>query len=851
MKTHIGAVVTSELDADLAIRLQQVATAHQLTPFMLIHAALSLVLSRHSNSNDIVIGTPVANRLQVELESLIGLFVNTLVLRVDTTQQSVEDYLAHIRTVNLDAQAHQDIGFEQLVEHCNVVRSTRHNPLFQIMLSMSTVDQSDSAITGVNFTPLQNDAVAAKFDLSINAQVTDQGIHFTWVYDTSLFNVQRITTLSEHLNRLLTALLESPQVKLGDLPMLSQIETQYLIDTLNDTQVDYSPAHSPAQLIDQLFEAQVEQAPDNIAVVFGQQSLTYRALNEAANRLAHYLRSQGVTTQTMVGVCAGRGPQMIIAIMAVLKAGGAYVPLEPALPKARLRDVVTTNGMTCLLTEAQWVELFDDITGLNVIALDAQQTQQQLASCSPSNLSGAIEYRASNLAYVIYTSGSSGKPKGVMVSHRALCNYVLSIRDLFSLTPGLSFGLLTSVATDLGNTTLFPSLAFGGTLHVLSEAQVVDSDYVCNYLKDNQVDVLKLTPSHFNALFSNQALTQFSVRWLFLGGEKADSTTGQKLSMLVDKGVRVINHYGPTEATIGCCTFELSNPISGTDIPIGRPLSNVCCYVLSVDLNLLPFGAIGELHIGGAGLASGYLNQRELSAQKFIQNPFSDDAAQRLYKTGDLVRYLPDGNLLFVGRIDDQVKIRGFRVEPGEIESQLSRCDGVISSVVLAAEEQLVAYLVTGQNASVDAVRQQLQNCLPHYMVPSAFMVLDELPLTNNGKVDKKALPKPDGSHLQGVYVAPQGDSEHTLVSIWAELLKLNEDKVSVTANFFELGGHSLLAIRLVAQIRQQLQQELALRLIFDEPTIRALAAYLDLAQYRLDAMQNLAQTDNKFELEI
>ena len=857
IKTKQGAVVTSQLDTDLTQRLNQVASETQLTPFMLLHGALALVLSRHSNSQDIVIGMA-----QAELKPLIGLFDNTLVLRVDTNHEKLTDYFTHIKTINADAQAHQDIPFEQLVEHCNVPRSKQHTPLFQITFTMNTHEQSELTIPGVSFTPIEDSKVVANFDLEISAQMTESEIYFSWVYDTSLFSQAHIETISAHLNRLLAGMLAAPAAKLCDLPMLSAQEIHYLTHELNNTQVD----HPQDKLIHELFEEQAKSNPDNIAVVFEEQQLTYKELNEASNQLAYYLREQGVETETLVGLCVERSLEMVIGILAILKTGGAYVPLDPDHPEARLNYMLEDTGLKHLLTQTAITGTFSVADNVQVTTLDSDSFIQFLQNYDKENLELSATQHSSNLAYIIYTSGSTGKPKGVMMEHQGLFNRIDWMQKAYQLDVTDRVLQKTSYCFDVSVWEFVWTLGYGARLIMAKPGGQKDPEYLQALIQQEQVSVIHFVPSMLSAYLATP-LTEFpeSLRYVFCSGE-ALQVSDVKFMQERAPHISLLNLYGPTEAAIDVSYFDCQALTDQRVVPIGKPIQNIELIVLDKQLNCCPMGSVGELHIGGVGLARGYLNQPELTGERFIQSPFSnntsDNTNDRLYKTGDLVRYLPDGDLEFIGRIDNQVKIRGFRIELGEIESQLSQNEDVAASLVFVREDELgekrlVAYVVAKEKEGLDEVifinslRGSLQQTLPDYMLPSAFVLLAHFPLTPNGKVDKKALPTPDASLLQGEYVAPANDTEIELVSIWANLLKIDADIISVNANFFDLGGHSLLAVRLVSEISNKLHQELAIKVTFEYSTVRSLAEVIDSAKARLDAIKTIEETDSVFELEI
>ncbi|WP_168204328.1 non-ribosomal peptide synthetase [Aliikangiella coralliicola] len=831
-KQHIGKMVGGRLSSEVTNRLRHVARENEVTIFMLIHAALAIVLSRHSNHHDIVIGTPVANRQQAELELLIGFFVNTLVLRVDTRYDTLTDYLTHIRKVNLDAQSHQDIPFEQLVEHLKVQRSTQHSPLFQILFTMDASEQGELDIPGLSFENLKSTDVVAKFDLEIGARESEAGLSFEWIYDVSLFTQAHIEKLHEHLNRLLTCIAEKPESKLFELSMLSTREIHHLTQQMNDTWAD----HPEDKCIHELFEAQVNKTPDNIAIWFEDKHLTYQALNESSNQLAHYLQERGLEAEDLVGICVERSLEMVIGILAILKAGGSYVPLDPGYPKARLEYMIKDSNIKHLLTQSDLTEKFSLSNDVQVVELDLKSFTMSLLDYPKTNPAKIRKLVKKPLAYVIYTSGSTGNPKGVMVEHSALVNFLMSMNDKFPSIFCYPSKLLavTTISFDIASLEILGPISQGGQVVLASKADSLDPIRLIQLLEEHDIKGMQATPATWELLI-NANWSGKTDLVVLSGGETLPICLAKQL---LARSHQLWNCYGPTEASVWSLVKAITvDDLSQDTLSLGGPLKNYSHYILNDKQQLLPFGSIGELYIGGAGLARGYLNQPELTAEKFVPNPFSDKADDRLYKTGDLVRYLPDGNLAFIGRIDEQVKIRGFRIELGEIENQLSACESVASCVVVVREDEvgqksIIAYLAQVKSEDetklVVELRDNLQNRLPSYMLPSAFVILDEFPLTPNGKIDKKALPAPEAVLLQDEYIAPESESESILVSIWAELLKLPADAISVTANFFELGGHSLLAVRLVSDIRIRLHQELAIKVIFESSTIRALAKLID-----------------------
>ena len=836
-KQHQGEIVVGRLSPETSQALAQIANDNKVTLFMLLHAAIALVLSRHSHSQDIVLGTPVANRMQAELEPLIGFFVNTLVLRVNTEYDAFSDYLAHVKAINLEAQANQDVPFEHLVEHCKVARSTQHSPLFQIIFNMDTNEKSELSLPGIRISPVAGGETVAKFDLDINAVMSDDGLHFCWTYDKSLFKPKTIERLNDHLERVLMEVVDDPSLRLRDIAMLSEQEVHHLVHDLNDTQVDYPKD----KLIHELFEGQAEETPDNIALVFNDEQLTYRELNEASNRLAHYLIAQGVTTETLVGLSVERSLTMVIGILGILKAGGAYVPLDPSYPTERLQYMLQDSDLHYLLTEQGLTDGLQLSDTLQLINYDADIFQTELSAYPLSNPERKEKQCSSNLAYIIYTSGSTGLPKGVMVEHGNVHRLFQATEAQFQFNSDDVWTLFHSYAFDFSVWELWGALLYGGRLVIVPWLTTRSSQAFYQLLHEQEVTILNQTPSAFQSLIEidGEQTLPLKLRRVIFGGEALELASLKPwVARHGDDSPQLVNMYGITETTVHVTyrrlfKTEIEGPVSAS--LIGQPLSDLSVYLLTPELMLTPLGSVGELYVGGSGLSRGYLAKAELTAERFIQNPLSDEPNERLYKTGDLARYNANGELEFIGRIDDQVKIRGFRIELGEIEHHLSHCDNVASSLVLVREDEsgekyLVAYLIADNQETLDVngLRQSLQATLPDYMLPAAFVVVKEWPLTANGKIDKKALPAPDGTSLQGEYIAPETQTEKTLVAIWAKLLHLPAENISVTANFFELGGHSLLTVRLIAEIRSQLKQELPLEDIFKSPDIQRLSMIVD-----------------------
>ncbi|MEI5640035.1 MULTISPECIES: amino acid adenylation domain-containing protein [unclassified Pseudoalteromonas] len=850
-KQYKGAEVLGRLPAEVAQRLQALATRHQLSPFMLLHGALSLLLARHSNSADIVMGTPVANRTQAELSPLIGFFVNTLVLRADTAQPDLSSYFRHIRQVHIDAQANQDVPFEQLVDRLKVHRSAAHSPLFQIMLTTDTdygVQGGDETITlpGVELAPYANDAVQAKFDLEVNLSMSEAGVGLTWAYDVSLFSEAAIMRLNDHLCRLLTQLsgVTSADIAPHELTILSEQEEQHLLLGLNQTVMPY-----PKQrCIHELFEQQAAEEPERVAVVLDETVLSYGELNARANQVAHYLREQyQLKPDTLVGLCVERSVEMVVGILGILKAGAAYVPLDPGYPSARLDYMVQDAALEVVLTQGAGKDVLTgfsgDIVALDDTALFAQQSSENIDK-------EQLGLTANNLAYVIYTSGSTGQPKGVMIEHRALLNYQLHTQQAYGVTVSDRILQFSSISFDIFVEEFFGALCHGAQLILSSPVCRQGLQEFVSYCEKHHVTIVSLPTAFWAQIVSDsKVFTNTSIRLVIVGGEALSTATVTEHYKSFPNEVLLMNTYGPTESTITATTYLTSQQCAlEQSVAIGKANINNQLLILDDNQNLVPDGVPGELYIGGDGLARGYLNRPELTAERFINNPYYNPnepgSSARLYRTGDLVRHLTDANLTFLGRTDEQVKIRGFRIELGEVEAQLAQLVGVDSAVVQAKGSvgslHLVAYIKPDAALSkserysfIDNMKVKLKEELPEYMVPSTIMTVSEWPLTANGKIDKKSLPKPDGNVLLGEYVAPQSVIEQNLVDMWSTLLEIPGDKISTTANFFELGGHSLLSIRLIAALRQQFDVDLPVQAVFDAESLAVLATLVVSTQRR------------------
>jgi len=835
------------------------------TLFMGLQAAFSVLLARYSNETDIVVGSPIANREQAEVADLIGFFTNTLVLRSDLSgNPSFVALLQQSKTMLLDAYAHQQVSFEQIVERLQPERSQSHSALFQVMLVLQNNEESILELPGLTLSPVaQIGTAVAKYDLTLNVFENAQGIQLGWEYNTDLFEGATIARMAEHFAVLLDALLETPEENVFKVDILGEQERQLLIDVGNTAET-----YPEDKCIHERFQDQVEGDPDALALSFDGQQLSYGELNEQANQLAHYLiNKKQVTPDTLVGICLERSLEMVISILAVLKAGGAYVPLDPAYPETRLQYMLDDAKLSTVLTQTK-LKNTTPLSDAQSLCLDDETLQLQLREQKTENPdNNALGLNSGHLAYVIYTSGSTGNPKGVMIEHRSVVNLAHNIQSmgLSELNErGNCWGWNASYAFD-ASVQGISQLLLGRPIHVLSEQHRRDPSALSEILND--LNVLDCTPMMVESWFA--AGIAHKLPHLIIGGEAISPKLWTTLVDWQDKyGKKAVNVYGPTECTVdstGCV-------ISGPRPNIGTSLANNQLYVLNDAHVFAPRGVAGELYIGGAGVARGYLNRDDLTSEKFVTNPFYDSkdpaSYERLYKTGDLVRWLGGeegwpGSLEFLGRLDDQVKIRGFRVELGEIENALITYAQVKECIVVAktqssGEQALVAYIVSDEltfdaaaveahHSAIEALRHHLSKTLPEYMIPSAFMLLSRLPLTANGKVNRKALPEPDISTQQTVYIAPRNDIETMLCDIWQDILGV--ERVGIMDHFFLLGGHSLLVMKLLSALTSRFGiTGLEASVVFNAPVLKTLATYLTVLTPNLPAQ---TPDDDDQEMEV
>ena len=824
-RSYSGKNIPMILDARLTAGLRGLARRHKLTLFMVLYAGWAVLLSRLSGQKDITVGMPIANRQHPDLERIIGLFANTLVLRTQVDYDlRLEEYLQRIRETTLEAFEHQDAPLEKVVERLRPERIAGRNPLFQVAFALKNMPSAATHFTGMTAAVEDIADEPAMFDLTLFLEETGKEITGIANYATEILNETTIRRWLSCYETLLESMLAEEGATLGALRIMPGDEQHRIATQFNATVATYPRDCS----VHQVFQAQVERAPSAVAVIGENETLTYTELNARANQLARYLADRGVKPGEYVPIIMPRSVQLLVAQLAVLKAGGAYVPIDPALPPERrtfmiqdcaARHVLSDQSPDPALPRARldWIHCTTES-----FAIEAQ---------SRENLSTPVS--ALSPAYAIYTSGSTGAPKGVIVPHRGINR--LAINPGYArIEPSDGMAHCSNPAFDASTFEIWAALLNGARVVIVPREVVLDTELLFEFLGLHRVSILFLTTALFNQ-HANRSPTAFAgLKYVFFGGEAADATTARQV---LEQGApeHLINVYGPTESTTYATWYEVAHIEADTrTLPIGRPISNTRIHILDPRLQSVPIGIAGEIYVGGDGLALGYLNRRDLTAQRFLPDPFSADPGARLYRTGDLGKWDLDGNVEFLGRNDHQVKIRGFRIEPGEITAHLLRHPDLKEAIVLArdsqlGEKQLVAYVVP-HKTDLDIpiiLREHLRVAVPEYMIPSAWVCLEQLPLTGNGKIDQKALPAPANElHASSGYIPPTTETERALAGIWADLLGL--DRVGLRDNFFELGGHSLLGMKLVARIAERLEVRLPSIAVFKYPTVGEMAAALD-----------------------
>ncbi len=824
--SYRGARLPLVIPAPLHRALAPLGERHGATLFMTLAAAFNALLYRYTGQEDIVIGSPVAGRNRKELEPLIGFFVNTLVLRTSVAgDPSFVELVRRVREVVLGAFANQDVPFELLVDELRPERDRSRNPLFQVAFQFFRAPEAPGIPKEqiLPFVPV--DPGLSKFDLMFHLIWTEQELKGSIEYSTDLFECATIERMRSQFCRLLESIVASPEARIPDLEILDPDERRRLLIDWNATRTEY-PSNSR---IYELFEAQAARAPGCLAVVFGDEEVTYGELNRRANRLARRLRALGVERDTLVGLCLEASVEMVVAMLGILKAGGAYVPLDPTYPRQRLALMGEDARFPVVVTRDRLRGRLPETAtggGTQVVCVEGGG---EGTDDGGENLPGGTA--GTDLVYVIYTSGSTGRPKGVAVPHRGVTRLVVNT-DYLRIVPADRVAQASTCTFDAATFEIWGALLNGATLVGIPRDVLLSPRALAAELRARRISVLFLTTDLFNQVVAEVPDAFASLRALLFGGSAVDP---RRVREVLEHGPpeALLHVYGPTESTTFATWYRVEAVAEGAStVPIGRPVANTQAYVLDGQLKPVPVGVPGELYLGGDGLARGYWNRPDLTAERFVPDPYADEPGARLYRTGDLARYLPDGNIEFLGRLDDQVKIRGFRVEPGEVEAYLRRHPSVREAAVVAREDihgdkRLVAYVVpkSGGGELQAALYAFLEERLPTYMLPTSIVLLERLPLNQNGKVDRRMLPVPERVRPGGDHTPPRNPVEEQLAAIWSQLLGL--ERVGVHDNFFELGGHSLLATRLISRVRETFQTELPVRCLFDHPTVAGLAGVL------------------------
>lgn len=818
VQTYSGATKVFFLAEQSHQQIRTLVRREEVTMFMLLMAAFQTLLYRYSGQPDIAVGTFIANRKFAETEALIGLFANTLVMRTDLSgNPTFQELLGRVRQVALEALAHQDVPFEKLVEELQPKRDLSYSPLFQVAFMLQNAAKPELSVSGLTIEPLLSDSGTAKFDLTMTmAEEVEGRLTGAIEYNTDLFNDSTIARMLGHFQTLLEAAVADPQQRIADLPLLTKAEQDEMTTIWSGAQADYASE----RCVHQIFEAQAVKTPDAVAIEFAGQQLSYAELNRRANRLARHLRSLGVGGEQKVALLIERSAEMIVGMLAILKAGGVYVPLDPAYPHARIAYILENSRAQILLTQTT-LAAPSSYDRAQTVCIDADWPT--IALWGADNL--VCETSSANLAYAIYTSGSTGRPKGVQISHQSLVNFLTAMRR----QPGLSADdvllSVTTISFDIAALEIFLPLSVGARVILVSREIAANGGELIEQLRISRATVMQATPATWLMLLESGWEGSLQLRVL-CGGE---ALTRELANKLTEKSACVWNLFGPTETTIWSTAAEMESE-SGP-VVIGRPVDNTEIYILDACLHPVPFGVRGELYIAGDGLARGYQELPDLTAATFMPNPFSGKSGARMYRAGDTARFLEGGKLEYIGRIDNQVKIRGYRIEPGEIEAVVRQHRAVQAGVVLAQEDgggerKLIAYVVrdVGADATVNDLRGFLKERLPAYMIPSSIILLDAMPLTPNGKIDRRVLsalgsvdPK-----LAEEKIAPRIPIEKAIADIWKQ--SLGVEPVSIRDSFFDIGGHSLLAMRVLSRLQETFGIELQLRELFESLSVAELA---------------------------
>ena len=822
-----GASYEFKLSKELTDKLEQLSKQNGSTLYMTLLAAFNVLLYRYSGQKDISVGSPVAGRQQKEVEQLIGFFVNTLVLRNEIENSfTFIDLLDQVKANTLEAFENQEVPFEKIVEAAVKQRDVSRSPLFQIMFILQNAPEVPKI--DLNKLVLEKEEFInniSKFDISVSMTETPEGLIGSADYCTDLFKENTIAKMMTHFIELLNSVVENPGNKIGSLPMLTKQEEHQILSDFNGEVVDYPIDKT----IFELFEEQVKKTPDSIAVVFEDEKLTFKELDEKSNQLAHYLQSKGIKIETFVPICLERSLEMIIGLLGIMKSGGAYVPVDPDYPQERINFLLEDTSASIVVSRKESSSRFTFPENIEMVNLDTDWTEIEKFSKEKVT----TEIKSTNLAYSIYTSGSTGQPKGVMNENRGVVNRLLWAKEYFNVTNEDSILQKTTFCFDVSVWELFLPLMTGAKLIFAIPGGEKDTSYIKKVIDEEKISIIHFVPSMLEIYLADiETGNNSELKKVICSGE-ALKPVHVELFKEKFKNTELYNLYGPTEAAIDVTYWQMPDTGNSVNVvPIGKAVANTSMYILNNEDELVPVGGIGQLHIGGIQVARGYLNRPELSEEKFVKDPFSKVPGSRMYRTGDLSRWLPDGNIEYIGRMDEQVKIRGFRIELGEIESVIMQSGLVQQTVMLAPEDasgnrRLVAYVTTDGEFKKEDTILYLRSKLPQYMVPAVWVEMESFPLNQSGKINKKLLPKPaDNEYASNEYIAPRNITEEKLAEIWKELL--HTDRIGIKDNFFDLGGHSLLAMRVISSVRKELGFELSIKDFFIQPTVEELTLLID-----------------------
>jgi amino acid adenylation domain-containing protein len=826
VQSYRGGRERLELSEEVTAGLKRISRQAGATLFMTMLAALKTLLYRYSSQEDITVGTLIAGRNRKETEKLIGLLINAVALRTDLSGgPTFSELLKRVREVTLGAYAHQDLPFERLVDHLHAERDMSRSPLFQILFLFQNAPLGTLELPGITLAPLEYYSGAVGYDLMISVREQGQNLHVKWEYSKDLFDETTIKRMLQHYSVLLDAIASDPETRISDLPLLDEAERKQLLVNWNDTSSPY-PVHEP---FTRLFELQVENTPDAVAVTCGDTSLTYRELNESANRLAWQLIDSGVGPETTVALYAQRSAEFLTAMLGIFKAGGVYLPLDPGSPINRISHVIEQARCVAVISSSQNLDVAAPVYVLEDLLERDASTANPPQTSTPNNLS-----------YIIFTSGSTGTPKGAMIEQAGMINHLYAKITALGLSQSDVVAQTASQCFDISVWQFLSALLVGGRVEVIADEVVHDPGLMLNQIAERGITVLEVVPTLLRAVLeqatSNQPRDLAALKWVVPTGEALAPDLARQWTITYPQ-IPLINAYGPTECSDDVTHHQIDTPPSEdlAHVPIGRPIPNIEAYILDRTLLPAPIGVPGELYVGGVGVGRGYVEDPVKTAQSFVPSPFGQQAGARLYKTGDLARYLDDGNIEYLGRADQQVKIRGFRIETGEVQATLSLHPEVRAAVVAArtdstGSKHLVAYVVSDENVTdlTPQLRMFLKERLPEYMVPSFFIGVDEFPLTRNGKIDHKALAQlrlPE-SHREHALVAPKTTTQEHLAEIWKQVLEVNQ--VSIQDRFLDIGGDSMRIIRAYRALSELYPEQLTVADLFKYNTIESLGAFID-----------------------